>query len=158
MALNTQDPNDKVFRPVRYTGLFFFIFVYSRSFAASPVCTSTSSRAGYLGLGQRRRVTTPQRRRQRVDIISAYQRSRRRKIRTQQEAVATVACPRTGGNNDGETPCRSKDKSDSSIVTCQRSCRWSTVAPQKLAVMAASPRFSLGASDRLLYPGQQRAL
>ena len=97
-ALNPEDPDDKAFRLVRCTGLFLFIFVYSQLSAASPVCTSASSRAGGRR-PQQRRVAAPQRRRQRDSIIAAYQRPRQRRILTQQEMAATAASPHTGGND-----------------------------------------------------------
>ena len=64
----------------------------------------------------------------------------------------------TGGNADGELPCRSKDDSDGSIVTRQQPQRWSVVALQELVVMAESLRVSSGASDGLLHPDQQSVL
>ena len=116
MALDQEDPNDRAFRLVRCTGLFLFVFVYSRSSAALPVRTSSLPRAGGRRPRQRR-ITAPQRRGQCDGIIAAYQRSRRRRIIVQQDVAATVACPRIGDNDNGESAFRSIDNSDGSIYT-----------------------------------------
>ena len=117
-ALDPKDPNDRAFWLVSCTGLFLFIFVYSRLSTAPPVRTSASLRAGSRRPRRRRVTTALQQRQHRDGIIAAYQRPQRPRILTQQEAVAMVAGLRTGGNNNEESPCCSKDDSYGSIVTC----------------------------------------